>query len=118
MNFDVVVVGSGLVGLIVVLYLVDYCCVVVISKCSLLEGVSDWVQGGIVVVFDLGDSYDEYVDDMFIVGVGLCDEVVICYIVENGCLVIEWLIGYGVFFICDEQVEFGFYLMCEGGYCY
>lgn len=45
-----------------------------------------------MVVFDLVDSIENYVDDMLVVGGGFCDEGVMCYIVEYGCEVIEWLI--------------------------
>lgn len=63
---------------------------------------------------------DVYVKDMFNVGGGLCEEFVVCFIIECVKVVLSWLIGYGVFFDI-EKMEFGeecFYLICEGGYSY
>ena len=74
MNFDVVIVGSGLAGLTVALKLADKRRVAVIAKRSMTEGASDWAQGGIAAVLDSADSVENHVNDTLVAGGGLCDE--------------------------------------------
>jgi len=74
MNFDVVIVGSGLAGLSVALNLAQTSRVAVIAKRSLTDGASDWAQGGIAAVLDSTDSVDEHVRDTLVAGAGICDE--------------------------------------------
>ena len=73
MNFDVVIVGSGLAGLTVALNLAEKRRVAVIAKRSMTEGASDWAQGGIAAVLDSADSVENHVDDTLVAGAGLCD---------------------------------------------
>jgi len=47
LQFDALIVGSGLAGLSLALKLADDRKVAVITKKSLLEGASAWAQGGI-----------------------------------------------------------------------
>jgi glycine/D-amino acid oxidase-like deaminating enzyme len=56
MKFDVAIVGSGLAGLSVALHLAQTRTVAIISKRALLDGASNWAQGGIAAVLDSGDS--------------------------------------------------------------
>ncbi len=56
MKFDVAIVGSGLAGLSVALHLAQTHQVALISKRSLLDGASNWAQGGIAAVLDSDDS--------------------------------------------------------------
>ncbi len=116
MKFDVVIVGSGLGGLSVALHLAKTRKVAVISKRSLLDGASNWAQGGIAAVLDSGDSYEEHISDTLVAGAGLCDEAATRYIVEHGREAIEWLIEQGVPFTRDNTAEFGYHLTREGGH--
>ncbi len=116
MKFDVAIVGSGLAGLSVALHLAKTRKVVIISKRELLDGASNWAQGGIAAVLDSGDSYDEHVDDTLVAGAGLCDESATRFIIEHGREAIEWLIEQGVPFTRDESAELGFHLTREGGH--
>ncbi|MDQ9171561.1 L-aspartate oxidase [Oxalobacteraceae bacterium R-40] len=116
MKFDVAIVGSGLAGLSVALHLAQTRKVVVISKRTLLDGASNWAQGGIAAVLDSADSHDQHVADTLIAGAGLCDEAATRFIVEHGREAIEWLIGQGVPFTRDEKAELGFHLTREGGH--
>jgi L-aspartate oxidase len=116
MKFDVAIVGSGLAGLSVALHLAETRKVVVISKRTLLDGASNWAQGGIAAVLDSHDSYDEHVADTLIAGGGLCDEPATRFIVEHGREAIEWLITQGVPFTPDENAELGYHLTREGGH--
>src|SRR3712207_590358 len=105
MKFDVVIIGSGLAGLSVALHLAESRKVAVVSKRSLLEGASDWAQGGIAAVLDSSDSHEQHIADTLVAGAGLCDEAATRFIVEHGREAIEWLIGQGVPFTRDEKAE-------------
>jgi L-aspartate oxidase len=116
MKFDVVIVGSGLAGLSVALHLAQTRKVAIISKRALLDGASNWAQGGIAAVLDSGDSHDQHIADTLVAGAGLCDEAATRYIVEHGREAIEWLIAQGVPFTRDATAELGFHLTREGGH--
>jgi L-aspartate oxidase len=116
MKFDVAIVGSGLAGLSVALHLAQTRTVAIISKRALLDGASNWAQGGIAAVLDSGDSVEEHVQDTLVAGAGLCDEAATRYIVEHGREAIEWLIEQGVPFTRDPTAEMGFHLTREGGH--
>jgi L-aspartate oxidase len=116
LKFDVAIVGSGLAGLSVALHLAQTRKVAIISKRELLDGASNWAQGGIAAVLDSGDSHDQHIADTLVAGAGLCDEAATRYIVEHGREAIEWLIEQGVPFTRDETAELGFHLTREGGH--
>jgi L-aspartate oxidase len=116
MKYDVAIVGSGLAGLSVALHLAQTRKVAIISKRELLDGASNWAQGGIAAVLDSGDSHDQHIADTLVAGAGLCDEAATRFIVEHGREAIEWLIEQGVPFTRDESAELGFHLTREGGH--
>jgi L-aspartate oxidase len=116
MKFDVAIVGSGLAGLSVALHLAQTRKVAIISKRALLDGASNWAQGGIAAVLDSGDSHDQHIADTLVAGAGLCDEGATRTIVEHGREAIEWLIEQGVPFTRDASAELGFHLTREGGH--
>lgn len=116
MKFDVAIVGSGLAGLSVALHLAQTRKVAIISKRALLDGASNWAQGGIAAVLDSGDSHEQHIADTLVAGAGLCDEAATRYIVEHGREAIEWLIEQGVPFTRDATAEMGFHLTREGGH--
>ena len=116
MKFDVAIVGSGLAGLSVALHLARSSKVVIVSKRALLDGASNWAQGGIAAVLDSGDSHAEHIADTLVAGAGLCDEGATRYIVEHGREAIDWLIEQGVPFTRDASAELGFHLTREGGH--
>ncbi len=116
MKFDVAIVGSGLAGLSVALHLAQTRKVAIVSKRSLLDGASNWAQGGIAAVLDSGDSHEQHIADTLIAGAGLCDEGATRHIVENSREAIEWLIEQGVPFTRDPTAELGYHLTREGGH--
>jgi L-aspartate oxidase len=89
---------------------------VIVSKRALLDGASNWAQGGIAAVLDSGDSHAEHIADTLVAGGGLCDEPATRYIVEHGREAIDWLIEQGVPFTRDDSAELGFHLTREGGH--
>jgi L-aspartate oxidase len=116
MKFDVVIIGSGLAGLSVALHLAPTHKVGVISKGQLLDGASNWAQGGIAAVLDSGDSYEQHIADTHDAGAGLCDQTATRFIIEGGRTAIDWLIERGVPFTPDDSAELGYHLTREGGH--
>jgi L-aspartate oxidase len=114
-RFDVAIVGSGLAGLTVALHLADQRKVGIITKRELLDGASNWAQGGIAAVLAKDDSPEDHIRDTQVAGAGLCDPAVTRLVVENGRQAIEWLIGQGVPFTRDGS-ELGYHLTREGGH--
>ena len=55
-RYEVVILGSGLAGLTVALNLADHRKVAIVTKGEILDGASDWAQGGIAAVIASDDS--------------------------------------------------------------
>ena len=116
MEFDVVIVGSGLAGLSVALRLPPSCRIALVCKRTLDESASNYAQGGIAAVLDPVDSIEQHVADTMNAGAGLCEEQITRFVVEHGAEAIDWLIGMGVPFSRDENSAIGFHLTREGGH--
>jgi aspartate oxidase len=63
LEFDVLIIGSGLAGLTAALNLCATHRVAVVTKRGLSDGSSMWAQGGIAAVLAEGDSFQSHVDD-------------------------------------------------------
>ncbi|MBA0902095.1 MAG: L-aspartate oxidase [Candidatus Nitrotoga sp.] len=116
LQFDTLIIGSGLAGLSLALKLADQRRVAVITKKSLLEGASVWAQGGIAAVLSQEDSLAEHVQDTLTAGAGLCDPGTAHYVVEHAKPAINWLIAQGVPFTRDTDTDSGYHLTREGGH--
>ncbi len=115
-SFDVLIVGSGLAGLTTALHLADQRRVGIITKRRLLDGASDWAQGGIAAVLAADDSIEAHVQDTLIAGAGLCDVEITRHVVSHGREAIQWLIDQGVSFTRDAGNATGYHLTREGGH--
>lgn len=116
LQFDALIVGSGLAGMSLALKLADQQRVALVTKKSLLEGASHWAQGGIAAVLSEDDSLDAHIRDTQTAGAGLCDPETTRFVVEHGRAAIEWLIEAGVPFTRDTDNHLGFHLTREGGH--
>ncbi|CAH1385199.1 L-aspartate oxidase [Candidatus Nitrotoga sp. M5] len=116
LQFDVLIIGSGLSGLSLALKLADQRKVAVITKKSLLEGASVWAQGGIAAVLSQEDSLAEHIQDTLTAGAGLCDPATTHYVIEHAKSAIDWLIAQGVPFTRDANTDIGYHLTREGGH--
>jgi L-aspartate oxidase len=116
LQFDTLIIGSGLAGLTLAIKLADSQKVGLITKRSLLDGASGWAQGGIAAVLSEEDTLDAHIQDTLTAGAGLCDEAVTRYVVEHGKASIDWLINQGVPFTKDSTNRMGYHLTREGGH--
>ena len=115
-DFDVLILGSGLAGQSLALRLADKLRVTIITKKTLEDSASGWAQGGIAAVLDAADSIEAHIQDTFTAGAGLCDPQTTRHVVEHGRRAIEWLIEQGVHFTCDTSSDLGYHLTREGGH--
>jgi L-aspartate oxidase len=116
LQFDTLIIGSGLAGLTLAIKLAEHQKVGLITKKSLLDGASGSAQGGIAAVLSSEDSLDAHIQDTLIAGAGLCDEATTRYVVEHGKAAIDWLIAQGVPFTKDISNDMGYHLTREGGH--
>ncbi|QEL65141.1 L-aspartate oxidase [Oryzomicrobium terrae] len=113
LNFDVLIIGSGLAGQSAALRLAKHKKVGLISKRGLEDSASGWAQGGIAAVLDNQDSIEAHIHDTFDAGAHLNDPAATRFVVENGRRAIEWLIEQGVPFTKGDK---GYHLTREGGH--
>ena len=113
LDFDVVIVGSGLAGLSAAMHLSSTHRVAVITKRALSDGSSGWAQGGIAAVMDRGDSFDSHVEDTLVAGAGLSDPEATRFVVEHAPESIAWLRELGVPFTLEHG---DLHLTREGGH--
>lgn len=116
LEFDTLIIGSGLAGLALALKLADHQKVGLITKKSLNDGASSWAQGGIAAVLSGEDTPDAHIHDTLLAGAGLCDETATRFVVEHGRQAIDWLIAQGVPFTRDSSSDTGYHLTREGGH--
>ena len=92
----VVVVGSGLAGLLVALRTAPCAPVVLITKTALGDGNTAYAQGGIAAALGPEDSVGAHVADTLVAGAGLCDADVVVDAVAAGPASIAILQALGV----------------------
>ena len=113
LDFDVLIVGSGLAGLSAALHLAATHRVAVVTKRQLQDGSSGWAQGGIAAVLANDDSFAAHIEDTQVAGAGLCDLATTRFVVENAPASIGWLRGLGVPFSLEGD---DLHLTREGGH--
>jgi len=115
MNYDIIVVGSGIAGLSFALKTSRLGHkVAIITKKTRSETNTNHAQGGIASVTSATDAFENHVKDTLIAGDGLCDKAAVENIVRNGPKQIELLIKEGVEFTnrADGNISLG----KEGGH--
>ena len=98
LDFDFVVVGSGIAGLMSAIHLARHGRVGILTKKDSAESNSNYAQGGIACVVTSDDSFEEHVHDTLVAGDGLCDEAVVRQIISAGPARIAELESFGLKF--------------------
>ncbi len=101
-QYDYVVIGSGIAGLSFALKAAAHGEVAVVTKANKAESNTVYAQGGIACVTSTEDSFELHVRDTLSAGAGLCDEAVTRIIVTEGPARIRELIELGVQFDARE----------------
>ncbi|MGC4084590.1 MAG: FAD-dependent oxidoreductase [Vicinamibacterales bacterium] len=81
---DFVIVGGGIAGLRAAGTLASAGRVVILTKADASESNTGYAQGGIAAAMGPGDSLERHVADTLAAGAGLCDEVAVRTLVEEG----------------------------------
>ncbi len=97
-DFDHIVIGSGLAGLSSALRLANNGKVALVTKQKLNNCNTRYAQGGIACVMDVADSFSEHVEDTLNAGARLCKRDIVRQIVEAGPEVVNELIALGANF--------------------
>lgn len=110
---DVLVLGSGIAGLMLALDCAEFADVLVISKRAAVDTNTNQAQGGIAAVFDERDSFVAHERDTLRCGAGLSDVAVVRQVVREGPERVRALDRLGVPFSRERS---GYSLGREGGH--
>jgi len=113
---DYLVIGSGIAGLTFALQVADSGTVAIVTKKEMMEGSTNYAQGGIASVFDAQDSFEFHIKDTLQAGDGLCHEDVVRMVVEEGPGRVRELMALGVHFCGDDNDDGRLDLGREGGH--
>lgn len=117
MEFDYLVLGSGIAGLTFALHAAPHGSVGVITKKQRSESNTNYAQGGIAAVTGTDDSWELHLQDTLTAGAGLCDRAAVEILVQNGSRMVQWLLGLGAQFDHVQQDgKTGLALGREGGH--
>lgn len=97
----VLVVGSGIAGLVAAIHASERHEVVVVTKDVLGQSNTRYAQGGIAGVMFDDDRVEDHVRDTLLAGAGLCDEEAVRVLCTEGPERIRELIAFGVAFDRD-----------------
>ena len=99
LEFDHIVIGSGIAGLSSALHLAEAGgSVAIITKSAIDECNTKLAQGGIACVLDKEDTFESHVEDTLYAGAALCKEDVVRKIIETGPEVVHEFIKRGAHF--------------------
>ena len=116
MNYDVLIIGSGMAGLRLALALPDNISVGILTKRKIINSNTRWAQGGIAAAWEENDSWEAHVQDTLIAGAGLCHREVVEYVARQGKKRVQELIDLGVEFDRKYSDSTKYSLHLEGGH--
>ncbi|MBI4616011.1 MAG: L-aspartate oxidase [Planctomycetes bacterium] len=112
---DVLVIGSGIAGLVLAKLVAPRARVTVVTKKDDTESSTNLAQGGIAAVVDPADSLASHVEDTLTAGDGLCDRRAVEVMVEEGPELVRRLVDWGARFSRTPDGA-AFELGMEGGH--
>ncbi len=113
LEFDTVVIGSGLAGLSAAYHSSKFGSVAIATKSQLDTSNSYYAQGGIAAAMAPDDSPEQHAQDTFVTGRGICDHDAVHILVNEGKECVQELIDMGMPF--DKEGN-EFVLGLEGGH--
>lgn len=114
-NIDIVIIGSGVAGLMAANYLKNNNNIIILTNRGILECNTQLAQGGVAVVMHEEDNFSKHKKDTQKAGAGLCDGGAVEYTVKEGPGIIQDLIDMGACF--DRNKEDGdLYFTREGAH--
>lgn len=102
-DFDFLVIGSGIAGLVFALEASKIGTVAIVTKKSLYDCNTNLAQGGIAAVLDSHDSFEAHIHDTYIAGAELGKKEVIRQIISEGPALIKYLIDLGTDFTRRDE---------------
>src|SRR5580700_9033669 len=105
LEFDYLVLGSGIAGLSFALKVAEHGRIAIITKKGRAESNTNYAQGGIAAVTSKEDSFEMHVRDTLEAGAGLCHEDVVRAIVSEGPARVADLIQLGMQF-SEREIPF------------
>lgn len=114
LDYDVVIVGSGIAGLYSALNIDKSKKVAIVTKADFKTSNSYYAQGGIASVMSPMDTFEGHIDDTLTAGAGLCNQEAVKVLVEEGPENIRELVRLDVPF--DTNPEGELLLTREGGH--
>ncbi len=119
---DILVIGSGIAGLMFALKVAEFSSVAMVTKKAAMDSNTNLAQGGIASVFGEQDSFDLHIEDTLASGDGLCHRDVVEAVVKGGPERINELMAMGVRFNVNRDqsaknaIQQSFDLGREGGH--
>jgi L-aspartate oxidase len=101
-DVDFLIVGSGIAGLRAAIELAGAGRVLILTKADTAESNTGYAQGGIAAAMDANDSPALHAEDTIKAGDGLCEDLAVRVLVENGPVYVNELIGWGARFDLDD----------------
>ena len=101
-DYDFLVLGSGIAGLIYALEISKIGKVAIVTKKKLSNCNTEYAQGGIAAVLKEDDSIQEHINDTYIVSAKLSKKYVTEIIVKDGKKLIQHLIDLGTNFTLEN----------------
>jgi L-aspartate oxidase len=111
---DIVVVGSGIAGLVAALRARTAGRVLLVTKALLDDGSTRWAQGGIAAALHPEDSPADHLRDTLEAGVGICDVEAVRVLTTEGPAAVRELVALGAEF--DRNSDGHIALTREGGH--
>lgn len=116
-QFDVLILGSGVAGLSTAIKIAKALpnkTVGVVTKSYENESNTKYAQGGIAVVWDKLDSFESHIDDTMVAGDQLNDKGIVRMVIEEAPKRLKELIAWGAEFDFDKTGDYD--LGKEGGH--